>query len=87
MAKKVSGGDPQSTEDKTGDGADKYRIEEPGRKGQTIIQDFGRDRSDEPFSRAMDMEPHNWGGGIDNLSHTIKGGKANLGLDGEEKES
>lgn len=81
MAKSVSGGDPQSTEDKTGDGADKYRVEEKGRKGQTLIQDFGRDRSDGGVDWKMSQEPENWGKSIDDLGHTIKGGKANLGRD------
>jgi hypothetical protein len=77
----MAGKDPASYEDKTGDGADKWRVEESGRKGQMLIQDFGRDRSDEPISKAMDMEPHNWGKSVDDLGHTIKGGRANLGRD------
>jgi hypothetical protein len=81
MARGDSGKDARSYEEKTGDGADKYRVTESARKGQTIIQDFGRDHSDEEGLTAMSMEPHNWGGSVDDLGHTIKGGKANLGRD------
>lgn len=50
-----------------------YSTKEGAKRGQTIKQDFGRDRSDDMGGRDEAMNGRSMGGGPTNLDHTIKG--------------
>ena len=59
--------------------ADKYKLTSKAARGQTLTQEFGRDRSDSvsPSNRSMEMKGREMKGSVDDLGHTIKGAKAN----------
>ncbi len=45
--------------------------------GSKWVESYGKDDSDVTGSAGKERNPHNMGGGIDNLSHSLSGCKAN----------